>query len=180
MARRDPRHRFRAHADLSSSENFSSVRKQLGASLPAALHDACRLAMVSEGARRLRRFDTRMAKIVGRSRIVKPPGGTAFWDGLAGQKKFEYKSQPKNIMTNWISIVEDGDSIVTAHFPVTQVCLVIEALDNIKIHLRKGSVNIKGVGVEKLVPKLLTGDMPVLKSGVAGIKSVIFDRELAA
>jgi hypothetical protein len=81
-------------------------------------------------------------------------------------------------MKNWITIVEDGDSIVTAHFPITRVSLVIEAKDKIKIHLEKGSINIDGVGVEKLVPKLLTGDLPVLKSGVAGIKSVKFDREL--
>ena len=74
--------------------------------------------------------------------------------------------------------MEDDDSIVTAHFPIMRVRLVIEARDKIKIRLDKGSINIKGVGVEKLVPKLLAGDTPVLKSGVAGIKSVKYDREL--
>ena len=81
-------------------------------------------------------------------------------------------------MKNWITIVEDGDSIVTAHFPISRVSLVIEAEDNLKIHLDKGSISVKGVGVEKLVKKLLSGSPPVLKSGIAGIKSVTFDREI--
>jgi len=80
-------------------------------------------------------------------------------------------------MKNWITIVEDGDSIITGHFPMMRVTMVVEAKDNIKIHLDKGSIDIKGVGVEKLVTKLLSGGQPVLKSGVAGIKSVKFNRE---
>jgi len=81
-------------------------------------------------------------------------------------------------MKDWITIIEDGDSIITAHFPITRVSLVLEAQDKIIIHLEKGSIKIEGDGVEKLVPKLFKGDVPVLKSGVSGIKSVKLDRAL--
>lgn len=80
-------------------------------------------------------------------------------------------------MKNWITIVEDGDSIITAHFPMTRVRMVVKAKGRIKIHLDKGSIDVKGVGVEKLVTKLLSGGQPVLKSGVASIKSVKFNRK---
>jgi hypothetical protein len=102
----------------------------------------------------------------------------SFWVGRLGQTAFECPTQSRNnSMKNWITIIEDGDSIITAHFPINRVRLVIEAKDKIKIHFEKGSIGINGAGVGKLVPKLLAGDLPVLKSGVTGIKSVTFDRE---
>jgi hypothetical protein len=56
--------------------------------------------------------------------------------------------------------------------------MVSEAKDVFAIHLAKGSIHVKGVGAEKLVTKLLLEGEPVLKSGVAGIESVKFNREL--
>jgi hypothetical protein len=97
-----------------------------------------------------------------------------------GKRRLNVHHKQKHNMKNWITIIEDGDSIITAHFPINRVNLVLEAQDRITIDLEKGSIKIEGVGVEKLVPKLLAGDLPVLKSGVAGIKSVKFDRELGA
>jgi hypothetical protein len=78
---------------------------------------------------------------------------------------------------NWITIVEDGDMDVTAHFPTTRVGMVVEVKDSLTIHLDKGSISVKGVGVERLVTTLLSEGQPVLKSGVAGIKSVKFSRK---
>jgi hypothetical protein len=101
-----------------------------------------------------------------------------FWMDVWGNWRLNVHHNQKNNMKNWITIIEDGDSIITAHFPINRVSLVLEAQDRITIDLEKGSIKIEGVGVEKLVPKLLAGDLPVLKSGVAGIKSVKFDREL--
>ena len=91
---------------------------------------------------------------------------------------FEFYRQTTRAMKNWITIVEDGDSIITAHFQIARVSLIVAAENKIKIHFEKSSIDISGVGVEKLVPKLLKGNLPVLKSGVAGIKSVKYDRAL--
>ena len=79
-------------------------------------------------------------------------------------------------MKNWISIVEDGDSIVTAHFPMTRVRMVVESEDCFIIHLDKGLIRVKGAGVEKLLEKVLSEGQPVLKKATASIESVEFDR----
>jgi len=80
-------------------------------------------------------------------------------------------------MKHWITIVEDGDTVITAHFPMTRVRRVLEAKDLLSILLDEGSIKVKGAGVEKLLTKLLSGGEPVLKSGVAGIKSVKLERK---
>jgi hypothetical protein len=79
-------------------------------------------------------------------------------------------------MKNWITIVEDGGRDMKAHFPIAGVTLVLEVQDRFSIHFEKGKINVEGDGVEKLVAGLLSDGEPVLKSGVAGIKSVKYDR----
>ena len=59
-----------------------------------------------------------------------------------GLRGVEWQPKQKYNMKNWITIVEDEDPIVMAHIPITQVRLVIEAKDKIKIHLEKGPQQI--------------------------------------
>ena len=80
-------------------------------------------------------------------------------------------------MKNWITIVEDGDTVVTAHFPLARVGMVVQAKDSLVIHLDKGSISVKGAGVGKLVTKLLSEGQPILKSGVGAIESVKLRRK---
>jgi len=81
-------------------------------------------------------------------------------------------------MKNWITVVEDGSTEITAYFPVTRVRLVLESEGFITFHLGKGKIEVEGVGVEKLVSRILSEGEPILKGGVAGIKSVKYDRGL--
>ena len=69
-------------------------------------------------------------------------------------------------MKNWITIVEDDDTTITAHFPVARVKSVVEAKNLFAIHLDKGSIQVKGSGVEKLVKTLLSN----AKYEIQGVK----------
>ena len=80
-------------------------------------------------------------------------------------------------MKNWITIVEDDDTTITAHFPIARVKLVVEAKNLFAIHLDKGSIHVKGSGVEKLVKTLLSNGQPLLKNGNAGIESLKYNRK---
>lgn len=79
-------------------------------------------------------------------------------------------------MKNWITIVEDGETKITGHFPVARVKTVVETKDLFVIHLGKGSIHVNGSGVQRLVQKLLTTGLPILKKGTAGITSVKYNR----